>query len=77
MAYLDDVRELRAKMTSGALTRDEAAQELSQRSNGGLTVYGAMTHLDRPTADVEADYERAFANIREMTRRLGMTSDRE
>lgn len=69
MALMDHIREARAKMADGTLTENEAARQLAEASEGGLTTTGARSVLNQHPADVEAQYGSSTAGKRTSARR--------
>lgn len=54
--FFDHVREFRAKMLSGTLTPNQAAQELAAR-DGNLNAAGAATWLEVPVEESMAELD--------------------
>lgn len=57
---IDQLRDYRARIHSGNLTLESAAQELAADPRHALTEEQARDLLTRPVADVEAEYVRTF-----------------
>lgn len=65
MALADDIEHYGNAVDNGALTRGEAARQLAEVSNGGLTEMGAATAIDgwkNARATYEAEGRRAGIN---------------
>jgi hypothetical protein len=54
------LREVRAKINAGTITLDEAAAQIGDDPNIGLTELGARDLLGKPSAEVKDEYRRIF-----------------
>lgn len=59
---MQTLREMRAKIHAGTITLDEAAAQLGDDPDVGLTELGARDLLGKPSAEVEGEYRRIFEN---------------
>ncbi|MFC9497664.1 hypothetical protein [Streptomyces sp. NPDC056982] len=59
MALVDDIEHFGRAVQDGELSRDAAAQALSEATGGGLTLIGAGMAIDG-WKSVRADYQGAF-----------------
>lgn len=57
---MQTLREMRARIASGTITIDEAAAQLGDDPDVGLTELGARDLLGKPSAEVEGEYRRIF-----------------
>jgi hypothetical protein len=59
MALIEDIEHFGRAVQDGELSRDAAAQALSEASGGGLTLIGAGTAIDK-WKSARGDYRAAF-----------------
>lgn len=57
---MQTLRETCAKIAAGSITLDEAAAQLGDDPDIGLTEVGARDLLSKPSAEVEREYRRIF-----------------
>jgi hypothetical protein len=74
MALIDLIAAGHNDIAAGRATREEAARNLAEQSDGGLTVCGAADLLSRHPGAVRAQYAAVFdeaaATLREITAQL-------
>ena len=65
MALIDDIEFYGRAVDAGDMTRDAAAQALTEASNGSLTLYGAGTSIDS-WQTARAGYRQEFGRAASM-----------